>query len=61
MREWNCLHRGGQLWGCLQAAELSSREQLNLWLRRGCLLEKGERIPEDYSSGSFALHKVAES
>ena len=33
MREWNGLYRGGQLWGCLQTAELSSREQLYLRLR----------------------------
>ena len=45
MREWDGLHRGGQLWGCLQAAELSSREQLYLRLRMPCLL-MAERVKE---------------
>ena len=47
MREWNGLHRGGQLWGCLQTAELSSRKQLNIRLRMSKLLiQQGKRKPE---------------
>ena len=38
MQEWDGLHRGGQLWGCLQTAELSSRKQLYLRLQMPCLL-----------------------
>ena len=41
------LHRGGQLWGCLQTAELSSRERLNIRLRMSKLLiGQSKRKPE---------------
>ena len=48
MREWDGLHCGGQFWGRLQTAELSSREQLYLRLRMPCLLiaEQVKEKPE---------------
>ncbi len=43
MQEWDGLQRGGQLWRCLQTAELSSWAQFCLWLRMPSILGQEQR------------------